>query len=124
MGLFCDVRVPQELLPDEAKSLTGWQTKDVINPDMSTLEITLDGELVHEWWEYEPIENPKKWGPYFRRVARHRDRLNYHGDMVFYTGSEEDPNTLTWELIECRARFSEGRLEAISFLGPLDVVAQ
>ena len=41
MGLFTEVIVPKELLPEKYQDYEGWQSKDVVEPEMETLEITM-----------------------------------------------------------------------------------
>jgi hypothetical protein len=117
VGIFNDVEVPDELLPEEARGLTGWQTKDC-DPRLAQLVITPEGELYEEWWESEHIEDPAAWLGYrVKYTVKHLDKLYYHGDMRFYTGNGIDPNKDEWELIICLARFDCGKLRHIVFVG-------
>jgi len=119
MGLFSDVRVPDCVLPEEARGLEGWQTKDVIDPQMTTLEITPQGELIHEWWEHELVEDPDSFFGFFvRRTVKHRDKLDYHGEMVFYAIREKKPRSVDYDFVECRAIFDDGKLRGVEVLGP------
>lgn len=119
MGLFSYVQIPEEMLPVEARGLVNWQTKDVIAPQMTTLVVTTDGELFEEWWEHEYVEDPEAiFGFRYKASDKHLDKLYFHGDMIFYAGNTKDPNLSDWQLIECRARFDEGKLRQIDYLGP------
>jgi hypothetical protein len=105
MGLFTWVKIPDGLLPDEAKGLEGWQTKDVVDPWDETLEITTDGELYYVWHDWEWVEDEASFfGGWLRPVDDHRDRLGFHGDMEIYTGRGD-------ELIEVMVRFTHGKFE-------------
>lgn len=109
MGMFTYVNPAEELLPEICRGLGGWQTKDVIECAMETLDITPDGKLVHVWWEREFVKDDKGiLGGYFEPRIEHRDTLDYHGDMEFYTtiGTGHD-------LIELVARFAGGQLQWI-----------
>ncbi len=105
MGMFAWVEIDPQLLPDACKTLTGWQTKDVVEPRCETLRLTADGQLVHVWheWEWRDDETAL-FGGYLHSVAEHEDALEYHGDMVFYT---HDSRLKWWEL---KARFTDGKL--------------
>ena len=110
MGMFSEVIVPPALLPEEYRELKNWQTKDVVDPFMETLEITNEGELIHTWWEREFVNDPNHWGGLSYKVkAEHKDVLDYHGDMVFYAFDKPQDQ----ELVRLRARFTSGKLESI-----------
>lgn len=100
MGMFTHVIVPDDLLPDPARNHCGWQTKDVVDPAMTTLEITEDG-LLFEIIPYRSLNN--------RGSRYYREHIDYHGDIHFYTRNNDDG----WEMIKCTARFTNGKLEWI-----------
>lgn len=121
MGIYNDVEVPDELLPEEAKGLTGWQTKNC-DPRMAQLVITPEGDLYEEWWESNRIEDPDEWlGFRYERTVKHMDKLDYHGDIIFYAGNGPDPNHDDWQLVYCRARFDDGKLREIVHLSTENV---
>ena len=111
MGLFTEVKVHEVLMPEKYKHLSGFQTKDVIDfPTMETLEVNQDGELIYVWQEREWFED-KEYniiGGYFKSIKEHRDKLEFHGDMIFYTIDMK-----TDKMIELIARFSYGKLDYI-----------
>jgi len=112
MGLFTWVKPDNAILPVGFKNLTGWQTKDVVECEMETLEITGEGELVSVWHEYEWVDiadAPLGW--YMKQTQEHRSTLDYHGDMTFYTGRDRDGNDS--QLVELVARFSNGKLQCM-----------
>lgn len=112
MGLYTYVEPANEVLPLEYRNMDGWQTKSVIEPRLTTLEIATDGQLFHIWYEKEWQDEPGAiFGGYYIPTVEHRDVLDYHGDMVFYTGNHSDPNAPDWDLIELRARFTDGKLQ-------------
>lgn len=117
MGLFTYVNIPKDLLPERYKDYEGWQTKDVVDPEMETLEITSEGELYYLQNEYEWVhdENDQmsillKLSPehrgYSRSIKLNRIKQEFHGDMLFYTWDE----TLK-KGIDIVARFSYGKLD-------------
>lgn len=115
MGMFTYVKPAKEILPDEYKKYAHleWQTKDVVDCEMETLEVTPEGELFYVWWSRKLVESDKSFFGFFMEpVEEHRDKQDYHGDMVFYT-SLGDPNKSDWQFIELTARFTNGRLERI-----------
>ena len=114
MGMFTWVKPDNTILPAECRNMDGWQTKDVVGCHLNTLEITADGQLIHIWNETEWQDTPGALlGGYFAPTVEHRDVLDYHGDMVFYTSNHDDPNTPDWDLIGLKARFTEGKLQWI-----------
>ena len=116
MGMFSYVVVSDSFLPVEVRGMTGWQTKDVIEPLMETLIITDDGDLFRERWGVRTYDDPSAlFGFRTERTKQSLEKLDYHGDMVFYT-SNDDPN-VDPRLIECLARFDDGKLRGISYLG-------
>jgi hypothetical protein len=118
MGLYTHVKIAEELLPKKYQKSFGWQTKDVVESDMQTLEITKDKDLIYHWNEYyydeDQVEKNIKDGissivAYFgcMKVSKeHHDKLDFHGDMEFH-----DIRGMTW--IEGHARFTEGKLVKI-----------
>jgi hypothetical protein len=114
MGLFTNVEIAEKWLPDEYGGLTDWQTKDVINdPFMETLIITNSGQLIYVWFEREwETGGESFFGGHFRTTVEHRDILDFHGDMVFYT-STGDVNGNDYKFIQFKARFTDGNLEWI-----------
>jgi hypothetical protein len=110
MGLFTYVKVEPELLPEDYQHLTGWQTKNVVEPSMETLIIEKDKQLYYLWYECEWEDDPsnKFFGGYFKHKAEHKETLDYHGDMLFYNWDEKEKR-----LIELVARFSNGKLDYI-----------
>ena len=113
MGLFTDVKIAEELLPEQYRDLTGWQTKEIVEPDMQELEITTEGYLYYHWNEYEFDEetynqNKDKGGllalcGIMKVKQEHRDKLNFHGDLHAHTYDRT-------EWFELVARFTEGKL--------------
>ena len=119
MGMFTWVKPANEILPPEFHNRDGWQTKSVVECQLETLEITADGKLLYIWWEREWEDDEKVLlGGCFKPTVEHRDVLDYHGDMVFYLGTEDDPNTSGWSLVEFVARFTEGELQYVKRLSP------
>ena len=114
MGLFTYVVPPENLLPEEYRGLTDWQTKDVINdPFMETLVITESGQLIYVWSEKEwETGGESFFGGHLKTTVDHRDILDFHGDMVFYT-STGDINGDDYKFIQMKARFTGGKLEWI-----------
>lgn len=113
MGLFTNVEVSNELMPEEYRNLTGWQTKDVVDPFMETLVVCDNGQLVYIWYEREWEENPDSlFGGYLRQKKEHRDILSYHGDMVFYTSTGKQSDN-TYKFVQLKARFTNGILNWI-----------
>lgn len=111
MGMFTWVKPADEIMPEQYRGITGWQTKDVVDCRCETLEITADGQLVHVWWEREYEENEDSiFGFFMRPTVEHRDTLDYHGDMNFYTHINEDMNRWT----EFVARFDDGKLRSVT----------
>ncbi|HRQ42255.1 MAG TPA: hypothetical protein PLD25_30420 [Chloroflexota bacterium] len=112
MGMFTSVEPDQAILPPEYRQLSGWQTKDVVEPLLETLEITADGQLIHVWQEYEMVaDNTAPFGFCAHPLQTHRERLAYHGDMRFYTLDSDDPDNPERTLVELIARFTEGQLQ-------------
>ena len=100
MGVYSNVEVHPSLLPEKHRHLEYWQTKDVIDPMMSTLVITENGKLLHRlpWIYTKFIEIPD-------------EELAYTGSMVFYTLPESYRAPL--ELICLTAKFVDGKLISI-----------
>lgn len=65
MGMFTYVDIAKELLPEEYRGLSNWQTKEVVCPEMYTLEVTPDKHL------------------YYHNRDR-TDIINFTGDMCAY----------------------------------------
>jgi hypothetical protein len=114
MGLFTWVEINSDLLPEQFKYISDWQTKDVVEPQMETLIVTEDGKLIYQWWEREwfddptyPMINPMIKG-YYKRTVEHREELSYHGDMEIIGGNNNKP-----PFVECVCRFTEGKLDWI-----------
>lgn len=111
MGMYTDVKPANEILPERFHNLDGWQTKDVVEPQLETLEITADGKLIHIWYEKEWVDDPGVFlGGHFKPTTEHRIALDYHGDMWFYTIRNNH------EFIELKARFTEGRLQWVNLV--------
>lgn len=111
MGMFTWVKPANEILPEQFRNLDGWQTKDVVEQQLNTLEITADGKLVHIWFDKEWVDDPNAFlGGYFRPTTEHRDTLDYHGDMYFYTFDSSET------FIELKARFTEGQLQWVNLI--------
>lgn len=111
MGMFTWVNPAAKILPAEFRGLEGWQTKDVVECQLETLEITEDGQLIHIWHEYEVREDDEAlFGFYMVPTKEHRDILGYHGDMRICT-SVDDVNGPGYKFIDLRARFADGRLQ-------------
>ena len=121
MGLFTRVKVVRRLIPKEYRQYIrpeGWQTKDVVEPSMDTLEITAKGELFYEFHKYDVVEDPGSFvGFYMKPIKTYRVRLDFHGDMRFYTSHENDEGG--WDFIDLVARFTEGKLQKIFPYKPL-----
>ncbi len=107
MGLFTHVVVFNDLLPEKFKKYDGWQTKDVVESFMETLEITKDGSLLHITHKYEWVKDPERKiiGGYMKIVDTAVTKLEFHGDMNFYTWDDE-----LKQPVDLIARFTEGRL--------------
>jgi len=110
MGLFTYVIVDKNLLLPEYQNFKEWQTYDVVEPCMETLEITKDGELyfivaIREW---EEDKSEKFFGGYYKKIDETRIKLSFHGDMNFY-GYNPNEKKCT----ELYARFTNGKLEWI-----------
>lgn len=114
MGMFTWVEPDNAVLPPEYRELKDWQTKDVIECALETLVISATGQLIHVWHEYETVEDASTFsGFYLRPTTEHRDILDYHGDMRFYTTTTGDRSSPDYAFIELVARFTEGKLQWI-----------
>ena len=102
MGVYSDVEVHPSLLPEEHRHLKYWQTKDVIDPMMSTLVITEDGQLIHKFTGII-----KK----FLGGKESEEELLYTGAMVFYTVLP--PFMPGSKLLILTAEFVDGKLVSI-----------
>lgn len=112
MGLFTNVIIHPSLLPKGFKHYDTWQTKDVVDPSMETLEVTEDGKLIYHWNKYSGVESQETFLG-FRLVAveKYHDILDFHGDMVVYVFSETDK-----VLVEFKFRFTDGCLTSVTKL--------
>ena len=120
MGMFdyikCEMTLPETPVPPPCNL---FQTKDTPDQYMTVYTITADGYL--EWHPYQMEAVPKEERPYpnddgflgmmgsMRRVEEASERIEYHGDIYFYEGNH--PDVGWWEY---RARFTEGRVSAIT----------
>jgi len=112
MSLFTYVKIDKTLLDSEYHSFTEWQTKDVAEPFMETLEITKEGELYY-------IEDIREWkedkesiiGGFLVKIGENRNKINFHGDINFYSCNIEKR-----EGVDLFARFTNGKLEWIKSL--------
>lgn len=120
MGMFdhiiCEVPLPDTPVPPPAES---FQTKDTPDQYLTVYTITKDGYLM--WRPYKMEAVPKEERPYpdedgllgiagsVRRVEQEPERMDFHGDILFYTSNH--PDVGWWEY---RARFTEGRLSSIT----------
>ena len=96
MGTYSYVEVHESVLPEEFKGFIGWQTKDVIEPMLSTLIIDEDGNLCHRM---------SIFGNVMFEV------LNWTGEMIFYTINEG--HDLNAPLLYLVAEFVDGKLISI-----------
>ena len=114
MGMFTWVKPADEIMPEQHRGIDGWQTKDVVDCQLETLEIAAEGQLVHVWWEREFEENKESiLGFYMRKTVEHCDVLSYHGDMNFYTHvNDVNDDDMGW--VEYVARFDDGKLRSVT----------
>jgi len=121
MGLFTYVEIAKELLPEKYWELKDWQTKGVIEPSMDLLKITPDGYLYHYWNSYtfdeDDTQEPKTesslvtWFGKWKVIAKHADKLEFHGDLHAYSSYEREDDKSIW--VDLYARFTEGKLVTI-----------
>jgi hypothetical protein len=84
MGMYTNVEIEPDLLPDDCKPLTGWQTKDVVRPYCETIRISSAG-LTSDFYP--------------------SDELRYTGEAWIYTFDDDD-DSLTYVV----ANFLDGEL--------------
>lgn len=102
MGLYTDVKIYKAHLPVEFRELDGWQTKDVVNPELGTLKITKKGKLTYT------VRNV------FTGQKIYNAKLAFTGEMVFYTDTG-DVNGDDYVFIELKAKFKNGKLKGIEY---------
>ena len=109
MGLFSCVKVHPANLPGFCCNYENWQTKDVIEPCLDTLELTKDGNLLHivrsgaEWVR----DKDRLLGGYYKWTSEEKVPLTYTGIMNMYTFS---PNG-RW--VEFDVYFIDGKVSKI-----------
>lgn len=112
MGMFDYIRVETKIPGyEEIPRDVEFQTKSFENL-MDTYVISIKGELYVEQWSYDFIEtHGSLFGGYMRKIddSYRREYLtDYHGDVIFYTGLNEDR---MWR--DYTARFTEGKLTKV-----------
>lgn len=116
MGMFDYVKVNQSL-PD------GWSSDELQSKDfdctMTTVEITPEGRLMVEDFEYEEVPKAERPHPNgkgllalmgsVRKINRRWRDLNFHGRFRFYGGGGGEDD---WH--EYEAKFTDGSLVEIT----------
>ena len=119
MGAYNEVEVYRGLLPRRYRKYKGWQTKDVVTPEVGQshiLIITNSGALIHKHTIYNYHVGKYDDGfPYLFTTVRDEgcELLKLTGKMRLYAGNNRDVNSRRWRLIELVAEFVDGKLVSI-----------
>jgi hypothetical protein len=118
MGMFDEIQV-KVILPGKTEVVDTWfQTKSLQNV-MGRYEITDEGLLCQDTWEYEYINDPEHiLGGHIIKVEgshKHTCLDDYHGDIVFYESSAILAPDGSRVYRDYTARFTNGELEKISY---------
>jgi hypothetical protein len=120
MGMYdiirCEHKLPFPEAPPEGLSSVDWsevefQTKSFSPSSLDHFEISEDGQLYHNTYEYKISDENRKLGDWPERVDTGIERMDFTGEVLFYTdhqGKEKD----YW--IEFCALYYKGDLREIS----------